>query len=78
MNGEADAKRLQQLLAPYRASGGGACQVVVAYRNATAACEVALGDAWRVRPDSRLIAELGAWLAPENVQLIYGAVAVAA
>jgi len=72
MNGEADAKRLQQVLAPYRASGGGACQVVVAYRNATAACEVALGDAWRVRPDSRLIAELGAWLAPENVQLIYG------
>jgi hypothetical protein len=39
---------------------------------------VALGDAWRVRPDSRLIAELGAWLAPENVQLIYGAAAVAA
>jgi DNA polymerase-3 subunit alpha len=75
MNGEADAKRLQQLLAPYRASGGGACQVVVAYRNATAACEVALGDAWRVRPDSRLIAELGAWLAPENVQLIYGGTA---
>jgi DNA polymerase-3 subunit alpha len=78
MNGAADAKRLQQVLAPYRASGGGACQVVVAYRNATAACEVALGDAWRVRPDSRLIAELGAWLAPENVQLIYGAAAVAA
>jgi len=77
MNGEADAKRLQSLLAPYRASGGGACQVVVAYRNATAACEVALGDAWRVRPDSRLIAELGAWLTPENVQLIYGMSAVA-
>ena len=77
MNGESDARRLQQLLAPYRASGGGACQVVVAYRNATAACEVALGDAWRVRPDSRLIAELGAWLTPENVQLIYGAGAVA-
>jgi len=77
MNGEADAKRLQQLLAPYRASGGGACQVVVAYRNSSAACEVALGDAWRVRPDSRLIAELGAWLTPENVQLIYGMSAVA-
>jgi DNA polymerase-3 subunit alpha len=75
MNGKTDetrdAKRLQQLLAPYRASGGGACQVVVAYRNATAACEVALGDAWRVRPDSQLLAALGDWLAPENVQLIY-------
>jgi len=77
MNGQADAKRLQQLLAPYRASGGGACQVVVSYRNATAACDVALGEAWRVRPDSRLLAELGAWLAPENVQLVYGS-AVAA
>jgi len=78
MNGEADAKKLQQLLAPYRAAGGGACQVVVAYRNASAACEVALGDAWRVRPDSRLIAELGAWLTPENVQLVYGMGPVAA
>src|SRR5207248_1112819 len=78
MNGEADARRLQQVLAPYRASGGGACQVVVAYRNSAAACEVALGDAWRVRPDSRLLAELGAWLAPAHVQLIYGAAAVAA
>jgi DNA polymerase-3 subunit alpha len=48
---------------------------VVAYRNASAACDVALGEAWRVRPDSRLIAELGAWLAPENVQLVYGAAA---
>jgi len=76
MNGNTDemrdARRLQQMLAPYRASGGGACQVVVAYSGAQAACEVALGEAWRVRPDSRLIAELGAWLAPENVQLIYG------
>jgi DNA polymerase-3 subunit alpha len=77
MNGEADARRLQQLLAPYRTAGGGACQVVVAYRNATAACEVALGDTWRVRPDSRLLAELGAWLTPENVQLIYGVGAAA-
>jgi hypothetical protein len=31
-----------------------------------------------VRPDSRLIAELGAWLTPENVQLVYGMGAVAA
>lgn len=72
MNGLADARRLQQMLAPYRASGSGACQVVVSYRNAQAACDVALGEAWRVRPDSRLLADLGAWLAPENVQLVYG------
>jgi DNA polymerase-3 subunit alpha len=78
MNGQADARRLQQLLAPYRASGSGACQVVVSYRNDAATCDVTLGDAWRVRPDSRLIADLGAWLAPENVQLVYGLSAVPA
>ncbi len=73
MNGQADAKRLQQVLAPYRASGSGACQVVVRYANASAACEVSLGESWRVKPDGRLIAELGAWLAPENVQVLYAA-----
>jgi DNA polymerase III subunit alpha len=72
MNGQADARRLQQVLAPYRATGSGACQVLVQYQNSEATCEVALGEAWRVRPDSRLIAELGAWLAPENVRIVYG------
>ena len=72
MNGGADAKRLQQALLPYRASGPGSCQVVVTYGNGAAACEVVLGDAWRVRPDGKLIDELGAWLAPQNVQLVYG------
>jgi len=75
MNGQADAKRLQQVLAPYRACGPATCQVVVAYCNAAAACEVALGEAWRVRPESELLAELGAWLAPENVQLVYNGAA---
>jgi len=28
-----------------------------------------------VRPESELLAELGAWLTPENVQLLYGAAA---
>jgi DNA polymerase-3 subunit alpha len=73
MNGHADrardARRLQELLAPYRASG--ACLVVVSYENARAACEVALGEAWRVRPDGRLLSELGAWLEPESVQVVY-------
>jgi DNA polymerase-3 subunit alpha len=72
MNGQADAKRLQQLLAPYRATGQGACQVLVQYQNGQAECEVALGDAWRVRADSQLLAELSAWLTPENVRVVYG------
>jgi DNA polymerase-3 subunit alpha len=73
MNGGADAKRLQQALLPYRASGPGSCLVVVSYSNGQVASDVVLGDAWRVRPDGRLIDELGAWLAPQNVQLVYGA-----
>ncbi len=77
LNGKADeaqaAQHLQQLLAPYRASGSGACLVVVSYGNGKAACEVVLGDSWRVRPDKQLISELGSWLAPENVQLVLGA-----
>jgi DNA polymerase-3 subunit alpha len=75
MNGKTDemrdAKKLQQILAPYRASGSGTCKVVVRYENGQAACEVALGDAWRVRPDERLLSELSAWLAPESVQVTY-------
>jgi DNA polymerase-3 subunit alpha len=67
MNGQADAKRLKDALAPYRAERG--CPVFVHWENAGASCDVALGDAWRVRPDERLIGELSAWLSPENVQL---------
>ena len=76
MNGLADAKRLQQVLAPYRATGNGGCQVLVQYENGNAVCEVALGDAWRVRPDNELLTELSVWLAPENVQISYGNVNV--
>jgi DNA polymerase III subunit alpha len=72
MNGGADAKRLQQVLAPYRASGTGACQVVVSYGNGKGACEVVLGEGWRVRPESKLLSDLGDWLAPENVELTFG------
>jgi DNA polymerase-3 subunit alpha len=73
MNGKADAKRLQEVLSPYRTNGSPGCQVVISYAASGAACDVVLGENWRVRPDSRLLADLGAWLAPENVQLVYGA-----
>ena len=71
MNGKADAKRLQDTLAPYRESGGRGCTVLVQYENAGAACEIALGESWRVRPDDRLLGELAAWLSPEAVQFKY-------
>jgi DNA polymerase-3 subunit alpha len=76
VNGQADAKRLMEALAPYRAEG--ACPVVVHYENGEASCDVALGESWRVRPDTRLIGELSAWLAPERVQVVYNGNGVAA
>src|SRR5262245_8219571 len=71
LNGQADARRLQQVLGPYRASGSGSCQVLVEYENEKAVCQLALGDSWRVRPDTQLISELGAWLTPEKVEVVY-------
>ena len=75
MNGQADAKRLMATLAPYRASGQGLCRVLVHYENGLASCDVRLGDDWRVSPDERLIGELSAWLAAENVRLVYSSTA---
>jgi DNA polymerase-3 subunit alpha len=69
MNGHSDARQLMELLTPYRAQG--ACAVFVHYETGAAACDVALGDDWRVRPDGQLLERLGAWLAPENVQVVY-------
>ena len=70
-----DPKRLMDLLAPYRASGEGGCPVLVHYENDGASCDVALGDAWRVRPDDLLLGELSSWLSPEAVQFQYGSAA---
>jgi DNA polymerase-3 subunit alpha len=69
MNGEASAARLRQLLEPYR---NGTCPVAVRYFNGTAACEVRLGEDWRVTPDDGLVEQLRAWLRPENVEFVYG------
>jgi DNA polymerase-3 subunit alpha len=76
MNGEADAKKLQQILAPYRANGSGGFKVIVKYRKDGNECEIALGDAWKVRPDERLIGELSTWLTPDNVQVVFGGASV--
>ena len=83
MNGASDATRLRQLLSAYRASpaegdvaADTGCRITIAYRTSHAApgarCEIDLGDAWRVIADDGLVGGLGEWLAPENVQLVYG------
>jgi DNA polymerase-3 subunit alpha len=68
-NGQADAFRLQELLSPYRRQQ--ACPVVLDYRNATACCEMALGDDWRVDLREELLTELRGWLSEENVKILY-------
>ena len=58
------------MLTPYRTAQS-TCQVLVHYENGSASCDVRLGDGWRVSPDERLLGELSAWLAAENVRLVY-------
>ena len=68
MNGEANAEKLRTLLAPFR---DGPCPVRVRYRNASAECELPLGDAWRVRLDDQLLDDLCSWLSKGNVEVLY-------
>ena len=68
-NGQADAGRLRDLLAPYLRQQ--ACRVVLDYCNDSARCEMELGDAWRVDLRDELLQGLREWLAPENVEVRY-------
>ena len=68
MDGQADIRRLRTLLSSF---GPGSAPVHLRYRNPVAECELVLGEEMRVRLDDALIEELGRWLKPENVQIIY-------
>ncbi|MBL9026711.1 MAG: DNA polymerase III subunit alpha [Myxococcales bacterium] len=68
MNGDSDAHKLRSLLTPF---APGPAQVRIRYRNATAECEIVLGDAVRVRLDDGLLDALSGWLKPENVEIVY-------
>jgi DNA polymerase-3 subunit alpha len=67
-NGSSSGLRLKELLGPYR---NGGCPVSVVYSNGTAACEIRLGDDWRVSLQDGLMDGLHACFAPDNVHLIY-------
>lgn len=71
MNGQSDAQRLKDLLLPYRSTDEQACPVSIRFHRQGAECEISLGQAWCIRPEDQLLADLRAWLAPENVELIY-------
>ncbi len=67
-NAQAAVQRLRALLALYTP---GNCPVRLAYRNADAMCELALGDNNRVRLEDDLLAALGDWLSSSNVSIDY-------
>jgi DNA polymerase-3 subunit alpha len=70
MNGQADAKKLRELLAPFQQAED-ACRVVVQYTKNGALSELQLSDEWRVRGDDTLRSKLGEWLQDENVWFEY-------
>lgn len=68
-NGQADAAKLRNLLAPYIRESS--CKIVLDYRNGGASCEVSLPDNWRVELREELLASLREWLTNENVKILY-------
>jgi DNA polymerase-3 subunit alpha len=67
-NGSSSAQRLFEVLEPFR---NGGCPITISYRNRAAGGDIDLGQAWKVKLDDQLIASLGDWLQPENVEIIY-------
>ncbi len=75
-NGQADAQKLRELLAPYctakkKSDGAPGCPVQIEYRNAAARCELTLDNRWRVELQDELLAGLRSWLTEENVKILY-------
>ena len=78
-NGLSNAVKLKNSLAPYRNTGipnnsannSCYCPVSVIYRNQSAACEIELGDAWRVSLHDNLLQSLSEHFQAENVRVIY-------
>ncbi len=74
LNGNADSRRLRQLLNPFRAepeNGLPGTPVEVCYARNDAQCIVRLDESWRVRLSETLIQQLGAWVQPDSVELTY-------
>ncbi len=67
-NGQSSAQKLKELLVPYR---DGPCPVSIVYQNHRVACEIELGDSWRVNLNANLLQSLAAWLSADNVKIVY-------
>jgi len=68
-DGKVGIAKLKEIFSPYRE---GKCAVTIHYRNQDAACQLRLGETWRLTLDDNLLSELRAALQPENVKVIYG------
>ena len=69
MNGQANVKKLMDLLGPHR--GGGSCPVLVQYQNGSAVCDLPMGEEWRITPREELLQGLREWLSPAGVEVLY-------
>jgi len=75
-NGQADAIKLRELLAPYckptrQDADSRGCPVQIDYRNREARVELSLGEGWRVELRDELLHGLRSWLSEENVKILY-------
>ncbi|CAG0962350.1 DNA polymerase III subunit alpha [Methylophilaceae bacterium] len=74
-NGQADAAKLRELLAPYcrreHSDERRGCAVKVEYHNSGARVELMLGDSWRVDLHDDLLTGLRGWLSEDNVRVLY-------
>jgi len=77
-NGQADAVKLRELLAPYcrNSFNNGneekrGCIVKVEYHNQNAKVDLMLGEQWRVELHDELLAGLKTWLSDDNVKILY-------
>ena len=72
LNGNADAQRLQTILAPHRASDSASGMPVdICYEVAGASCTVRLGQEWRVHVPDALISTLSEWVDAGCVEIDY-------
>jgi DNA polymerase-3 subunit alpha len=67
-NGESSGRKLKELLEPYR---NGSVPVSVVYSNERAEAEIELGEEWKVKLEDDLVVNLGKWLEPQNVKIVY-------
>ncbi|WP_323012602.1 DNA polymerase III subunit alpha [Castellaniella sp.] len=68
---ELDLVRLTALLAPWRSVDAGV-PVELSLQRAGFACQLRLGEDWRVRMDDALIASARQWLSYDQVEVFYG------